>query len=124
MKHLALVVTAVVALGSVHLTRAAVADGKPLASGTYQIRTTDNEPKPAAGQSANAEQWIEFLKGGKVVGREVATVISASDMKTIAKGPTPRTNGSRVDALKGGDYVRVWMNKGNTNYLINLPLAK
>jgi hypothetical protein len=124
MKHLTLVVTAVVALGSAHLTRAVVADGKPLASGTYQIRTTDDEPKPAIGQSANAERWIEFLKGGKVVGREVATVISAIDMKTIVKGPTPPRNGSRVDTLKGGDYVRVWVNKGDTNYLINLPLAK
>ena len=89
MKHLALVVTAVVALGSVHLTRAALADGKPLASGTYQIRTTGDEPKPAAGQSANAEQWIEFLKGGKVVGREVATVVSAT-----AAAPPSRTTSS------------------------------
>jgi hypothetical protein len=29
-----------------------------------------------------------------------------------------------VDALKGGDYIRVWINSGGTNYLINLPPAQ
>ena len=30
-------------------------------------------------------------------------------------------NGVRVDMLKGNDYVRVWINRGGNNYLINLP---
>src|SRR6266849_10381306 len=73
------------ALGSVRLTHAVIADGKPLAAGLYQIRLTDDEPKPAVGQSPNSERWIEFVKGGKVVAREVATVVSATDIDTIAK---------------------------------------
>lgn len=124
MKQFAVLATLVVALGSVHLTRAAMADGKPLSAGTYAIRATDEEPKPAVGQSANAERWVEFVKGGKVVGREVATIVSAEDMKTMAKGARPQANSSRVETLKGDDYVRIWINKGNTNYLINLPVAK
>jgi hypothetical protein len=124
MKQSVALVALVVALGTVHLTRAAVADGKSLPRGTYMIRATDDEPKPATGQSQNAERWIESVQGGKVVGREVATIVSADGMKTMAKGARPKANSSRVETLKGDDYVRVWINRDNTNYLINLPVAK
>ena len=124
MKQSLALVALIVTLGSVHLTHGAVADGKPLPGGTYVIRATDDEPKPAAGQSQNAERWVEFVKGGKVVGREVASIVSADDMKAMAKGARPKANSSLVQTLKGGDYLRVWVNKDNTNYLINLPVAK
>ena len=29
--------------------------------------------------------------------------------------------GAAVEMLKGGDYYRVWINKGGTNYIVNLP---
>ena len=79
---------------------------------------------PAVGQSKGAERWVEFVQDGKVVGREVASVISAADMGAIAKGARPAANGSLVQTLKGGDYVRVWINRGSVNYLINLPTRK
>jgi hypothetical protein len=28
-----------------------------------------------------------------------------------------------VEALKGGDYIRVWINRGGHNYLVHLPPA-
>jgi hypothetical protein len=108
-------------LGTVHLTHKVMADGKPLAAGTYQVRLTNDEPKPAVGQNPSAEKYVEFLKGGKVAGREVASVIGPEDIGKIAKGKKPRNNSSSVEVLKGGDYVRVWINKGGTNYLINMP---
>jgi hypothetical protein len=108
-------------LGTVHLTHKVLADGKPLAPGTYQVRLTSEEPKPAVGQDPSSEKYVEFLKGGKVVGREVATVIGPQDIGKIAKGKKPKPNSSSVEMLKGGDYVRVWINKGGTNYLINMP---
>jgi hypothetical protein len=111
-------------LGTVHLTKKVMADGKPLAAGTYQVRLTNDAPRPAVGESPNAEKYVEFLRGGKVAGREVATVISAADIGKVAKGPRPKgNNGSRVDTLKGGDYVRVWIVKGGDNYIINMPPA-
>jgi hypothetical protein len=109
------------ALGTVHLTRAVLADGKPLTAGTYQVRLSSDEPKPALGQNPDGEKYVEFMKGGKVAGREVATVIAAEDISKIAKGKKPRPNSSSVETLKGGDFVRVWINKGGTNYLINMP---
>ncbi len=110
-------------LGTVHLAKKVMADGKPLAAGTYQVRLTNDEPKPAVGQEQGSERYVEFMRGGKVAGREVATVISAQDIGKIAKGKKPKANTSSVELLKGGDFYRVWINKGGTNYLINMPPA-
>jgi hypothetical protein len=111
-------------LGSVRLSRAVMADGKPLAAGVYTVRLTSEEPAHAIGQSPNAERWVEFVRNGSVAGREVATVISASDMRKIAKSPQPSANGSRVDLLRGGDYLRAWINRRGMNYLINFRVSK
>ena len=110
-------------LGTVHNGRKLMADGKPLPAGTYRVRLTTDELKTPAGQSPDAERYVEFMKGSTVAGREVATVVSAGDIGTIVKGARPKPGTSRVDLLKGGDYWRVWINKGGTHYIINLPPA-
>jgi hypothetical protein len=115
---------AAMSLGSVTINHKVSADGKALPTGTYQIRLTTDEPKPAAiGQSPESERYVEFVRGGKVVAREVATVVSNADVATLVKGPKPANGAVRVDVLKGNDYVRVWINKGGQNYLIHLPSA-
>lgn len=111
-------------IGSVRLTQALMADGKVLPAGTYQVRLTSEQAAPAAGESPGSERWIEFVKNGTVAGREVATVVSAEEIDQIAEGPRPKANGSRVEMLKGGDYVRVWINRGGINYIINMPPAR
>src|SRR5262249_47214525 len=73
-------------LGSVTLTRKVLADGQPLAPGTYQVRLSSEEVKPAVGESPEGERFVEFVRGGKVMGREVATVISNSDISTMKYG--------------------------------------
>jgi len=108
-------------LGTVTIGKKVMADGKPLAPGTYQVRLTNDAPKPGVGQAADAEKYVEFVKAGKVVAREVATVISSEDISKVAKGKKPARNGASTELLKGGDYYRVWINRGGTNYLINLP---
>src|SRR5262249_36480790 len=92
-------------LGTVHIAKKVMADGKPLAPGTYQVRLTADAPKPGVGQAPDAEKYVEFLKGGKVVAREVATVIGKDDISKIAKSKTPAPGSSKVEMLKGGDYV-------------------
>jgi hypothetical protein len=109
-------------LGTVHIAKTVMADGKPLPAGTYQVRLTADEAKPAVGQSPDAERYVEFLKNGKVVAREVATVISAADIGQVAKGAKPAPGTAKVEELKGGKYMRVWINKSGNNYLINLPV--
>src|SRR5262245_21129722 len=110
-------------LGSVTISQKVMADGKPLPTGTYQVRLTTDSPKPGVGQTPDAERYVEFLKGGKVVAREVATVVTNADIGTVAKGQKIAPGGTRVELLKGNDFVRIWINRSGTNYLIHLPAS-
>jgi hypothetical protein len=112
------------ALGSVTLKTAVMADGQRLGAGTYQVRLTGDSPKPGVGQTPESERYVEFVSGGKVVAREVATVVPQAEIGQVAKGPRPAAGGSRVDMLKGNDYVRVWINRSGMDYLVHLPPAK
>jgi hypothetical protein len=111
-------------LGTVNLPKPVMADGKLLPAGTYQVRVIGDAPTPGAGQSPRSEQWIEFIKSGAVAGRELATVIPASEIDAVAKGAAPRFNSARVDMLKGDEYVRVWINRGTEHYIIHLPPSR
>jgi hypothetical protein len=112
------------ALGSVHLAKKVTADGKPLAAGTYQVRLTAQAAAPdAKGQTKELERWVEFVQGGQVKGREVVTIIPQSEIDKVQKDRPPAANSAKVEVLKGGDYVRVWVRKGANNYLIHLPTA-
>ena len=114
---------AAMALGSVHIPKAVKADNKPLAAGTYQVRLTADEAKPdAVGTSGKLERWVEFVKGGKVAGREVVTIVPQSEIGMVQKDTPPARGASKVEMLKGGEYMRVWINKGGTHYLIHLPV--
>lgn len=109
-------------LGVVHLTRGVKADGKPLAAGTYQVRLTAQEAKPqAVGASQNIERWVEFVQRGTVKGREVVSIVPEAEVKNVVKDAPPRAGASKVQMLRGNDYVRVWINKGGNHYLIHLP---
>jgi hypothetical protein len=111
-------------LGTVRLPKGVKADGKDLPAGSYQVRLTPEEAKPdAKGSTEKLERWVEFLKGGKVVGREVVSIVPAAEAKLVQKDTPPPSGGSKVETLKGGDYVRVWINKGGNYYLVHLPNA-
>ena len=111
-----------IALGAVHIPKGVKADGKPLAAGTYQVRLTPQSATPEAkGQTASLERWVEFVKGGKVAGREVVTIIPQSEISQVQKDTPPHANSSKVETLKGGDYVRLWINKGGNHYLVHFP---
>ncbi len=113
-----------VALGSVHFAKGVKADGKALAAGTYQVRLTAQAANPPAkGQSDGLERWVEFTQGGQVKGREVVTIIPQSEIAQVQKDTPPGANGSKVELLKGGDFVRVWIRKGSNHYLLHLPTA-
>ena len=111
------------ALGSVHIPKGVKADGKALSAGTYQVRLTPQAATPdAKGQASSLERWVEFVKGGKVVGREVVSIVPANEAKLVQKDTPPPAGGSKVETLKGGDYIRVWINKGGNYYLVHLAV--
>lgn len=109
-------------LGTVHLAKATKADGKPLPAGTYQVRLTAQEAKPdAKGASENIERWVEFVQRGTVKGREVVSIVPQNEVKNVVKDAPPRAGMSKVQLLKGNDYMRIWINKGGNHYLIYFP---
>ena len=109
------------ALGTVRVPAGVKADGKDLPAGSYQVRLTADEAKPdAKGSTEKLERWVEFVKAGKVAGREVVSIVPAAEAKLVQKDTPPPSGGAKVEALKGGDYVRVWINKGGNYYLVHL----
>src|SRR4029078_9328242 len=104
--------------------RAPRRDGERLAAGTYQVRLTPQQATPdAKGQTPPLERWIEFVKGGKVVGREVVPIVPQAEISLVQKDPPPKPNGAKIETLKGGDYQRLWINRGGNHYLVHFPNA-
>lgn len=109
------------ALGIVRIPKEVKADGKALPAGTYQVRLTPDTAKPdATGATQDLERWAEFMKGGKVVGREVVSIVPKGEAHLVQKDAPPAPGRAKVQMLKGEDYLRVWFNKGGNYYLIHL----
>ena len=111
-------------LGTVRLTRNVMANGQALAAGTYTARLSSESASKVVGQTPESNRWVEFVQNGQVKGREIASVVSPPDVKEVAKGTPPPQGTARVQALQGGEYLRVWLNKAGTQYLIHLSVAK
>ena len=116
--------TAPATLGTVRLSRGVMADGKPLAAGSYTLRVSADPVTPVSGQSADNAKWVEFVQGGQVKGRELASVVPQAEVKDVIKGKAPAANSSKVELLKGGEYLRVWANRGGRHYLVHLLVGK
>jgi len=110
-------------IGSVRIPRQVMADGQPLASGSYVVRLSAATVTPVVGQSADGARWVEFVRNGQARGRELATVLSAEEAREVAQGAGPGSGGAKVELLKGNDYVRVWINHGGTHYLVHLAVS-
>ena len=116
--------TGEMSLGTVRLPRAVMADGKPLPAGTYQVRLTAQTAKPeAVGTSEPLERWVEFLQSKTVRGREVASIVPQAEVKLVAKDAPPAAGASKVQVLRGNEYLRVWFNRAGTHILVHLPVA-
>jgi hypothetical protein len=104
--------------------RNAVANGEPLAAGTYTVRLSSGAVPGAVGQTPDESKWVEFVQGTQVRGKEVATVMTADEVKKIAETSIPGPGTNKVQVLKGEEYLRVWINRANTHYLVHLALSK
>jgi hypothetical protein len=108
-------------LATVRITEPVLADGRPLAPGTYQVRLTGERPTPRPGQSADAQQWVELFANGSVA-REIAEVIRDDDRPHIGASAARAAEGVRVHILKGGDFLRISVMRQGVRYLIHLPM--
>lgn len=107
-------------LGTVRITQAVMAGGQILEPGTYEMRLTGEHVDPLPGQSADAEQVVEFVKDGRVVARDVAQVMPGP---AGAVGTSGASSQARVERLKADDFVRVSMNREGERFLVFLPIA-
>ena len=111
-------------LGSIRIPKGVKVNGTSIPAGTYQVRLTAQTASPEAkGQTPAAERWVELLQGKQVKGREVVTIVPQSEIDKVQKDAPPRPNSAKVETLKGGDYVRIWINRGGNHYLLHLPMA-
>ena len=110
-------------LGEVNIPRRVMADGQPLAAGTYQVRLTAQSAQPeAVGQLTQLERWVEFRRDDDIRGREVVSIVPGTEIGDVATITPPRS-GVRVEMLKENDYLRIWISRDDTHYLIHLPPA-
>lgn len=111
-------------LGSVRVTKNVLANGEALAAGTYTLRVSADTPSVVVGQTPTQSRWVEFVQDGKVKGREMATVLTSGEIKTVLRQPSPEPGASATELLKGGDYLRIWVNHGGTHYLVHLAVVR
>ena len=93
-------------------------------AGQYQVRLTSQQAKPeAVGTTEQLERWAEFVQGGTVKGREVVSIVPQAEIKMVVKDAPPASGGSKVQMLRGNEYLRVWINRGGNHYLVHLPVS-
>jgi hypothetical protein len=109
-------------LTTVRIPTAVLANGAPLPAGTYDIRLTQDQPVPHAGQSRDAQRWVEFVADGKVIAREVAEVLQDHYLPAIGASSLPVRSGTRVDILKGGEFLRISVKRDRERFLIYMPV--
>jgi hypothetical protein len=115
-------------LGSVRLAQPATVGSTTLQPGTYEIRLTGEHVKPLAGQSEESGQYVEFVMNGTVAAKAAAEVIGSSTGAVGTSGATSGATGgvasrARVEMLRGGEFLRISMNKGGERFLIHLGVA-
>lgn len=112
------------ALGTVELPRQVLADGQALAAGTYDVHLTSRTASPeTTGALVELERWVEFRQDSAVMGRELASIVPGAEIGDVASSAPPASGTSRVEVLRGNDYVRVWINRDGTHYLIHLAVG-
>jgi hypothetical protein len=111
-------------LATVRITTAVMANGTPLAAGTYDIRLTEERPALLSGQPQDSQRWVEFVAGGKVVAREIAEVLRDEDLPEVGASSVAARAGTRVEMLKGGEFLRISVKPGHERYLIYLPVKR
>lgn len=111
-------------LTTVRIDTPVLAGGTPLPAGAYEIRLTGQHPTAPAGEPQNAEEWVEFVADGKIVAREAAEIVDDNDLPT--EGASSRTvhSGTRVEMIKGGEFLRISVKRDHQRYLIYLPIKK
>ena len=108
---------------SVRIPAGVRANGQSLPAGVYTLRVSSDPVAPVVGQGPDSARWVEFVQGGQVRGKELASVVAPADVKAVAKRTPPAEGRGIVHVLRGAEYIRVWVNHGGTQYLVHLTAS-
>ena len=111
-------------LATVQISTPVLAGGTLLAADRYEVRLTGEHPTPRVGQSRTAQESVEFVVNGKVVARDVAEILYDDDLPSSGASSQRAKTGTRVELLKGGEFLRISVKRERERYLIYLPLQK
>src|SRR5687768_13781497 len=93
-------------MAKVRIAEPVLADGKPLAAGTYEVIVTDERPPVAEGATPSENQrWVEFVQNGQVVARDIAEVFAADERPVGTSGSSSPS--AVVQRLRDNDFVRI-----------------
>ena len=106
---------------TVTLTQTVMADGKPLAPGTYEVWITDERPDVGAGAPSDAQRVVEFAQNNQVVARDGRRGASRVEAGKLLGRPATRVAGRASRSCKDGEFVRVSINDAAGRFLIHLP---
>jgi hypothetical protein len=67
---------------------------------------------------------MEFLADGKVIAREIAEVLRDDDLPAEGASSQRARSGTRVEMLKGGEFLRISIKREKERYLIYLPVMR
>ena len=110
-------------MAAVRISEPVLADGKPLAPGTYEVIVTDERPVVAEGATPSENQrWVEFVQNRQIVGREIAEVFAAGDRPVGTSGSSSPS--VVVQRLRGNEFVRIAVSDDGGRYLIHLPTGR
>jgi hypothetical protein len=106
---------------TVRIMQPVLAGGQPLAPGTYELIVTDESPATQHRQPNESQRWVEFVRDGMVVAREIAEVFPHPEtpVGTSSASDAPR---AVIQKLKADDFVRISVNAPNARYLVYLPI--
>ena len=108
---------------SVRIPSGVRANGQSLPAGVYTLRVSNDPVAPVVGQGPESARWVEFVQGGQVRGKELASVVAPADVKAVAKRTPPAEGRGIVHVLRGADYIRVWVNSSGSQYLVHLSAS-
>ena len=110
-------------MATVQITQPVLADGKPLAPGTYEVIVTDEHPPLEAGTPSEHQRWVEFVQDKRVIAREIAEVFPATELGVVG---TSGSHGAHavVQRLRGDEFLRIAISGAGARYLIHLPTGQ
>ena len=108
-------------LTTVRIATTVMAGGTSLPAGTYELRLTGQSPVPVGDEQRTVREWVEFFANGTVVAREVAEILYDDALPSVGASSQRVPSGTRVEMLKGGEFLRISVKRENVRYLIYLP---